>query len=76
MRDVPKVCKLRHMATTQTLTVGEVARLYGISRRTIGRHIAAGDLVPVMKLPGRTGSYLLDAEQVVTIFGDARSSAA
>ena len=57
------------MTSPQTLTVGEAVRLYGYSRRTIGRHIAAGDLVPVMKLPGRTGSYLLDAEQVATVLG-------
>jgi len=52
------------------MTVGEASELFGKSRRTIARKIKAGELVPVMKLPGKTGSYLLDADQLRTVFAE------
>jgi len=55
---------------TATLTISEVSAKYGVSRRTIARKIKAGELVPVMKLPGKTGSYLLDADQLRTVFAE------
>ncbi len=54
-----------------TLTISEVSAKYGVSRRTIARRIRDGELTPVMKLPGRTGTYVLNAEQVAVVLGSA-----
>ena len=56
---------------TATLTISEVSAKYGVSRRTIARRIRDGGLTPVMKLPGRTGTYVLDAEQAAAVLGSA-----
>ncbi len=56
---------------TATLTISEVSAKYGVSRRTIARRIRDGELTPVMKLPGRTGTYVLDAEQAAAVLGRA-----
>lgn len=56
---------------TATLTISEVSAKYGVSRRTIARRIRDGELTPVMKLPGRTGTYVLDAEQAAAVLGSA-----
>lgn len=56
---------------TATLTISEVSAKYGVSRRTIARRIRDGELTPVMKLPGRTGTYVLDAEQAADVLGSA-----
>ena len=56
--------------TPETMTVGEASEQFGKSRRTIARKIKAGELTPVMKLPGKTGSYLLSAAQVRDVFSE------
>ena len=69
--------KFGHMQTPvspETLTVGEVSEQFGKSRRTIARKIKTGELTPVMKLPGKTGSYLLSAAQVRALWGISGSS--
>ncbi|MBI1379439.1 MAG: helix-turn-helix domain-containing protein [Frankiales bacterium] len=46
------------------ITVAEAAALIGVDRKTVLRQIAAGELIPTRKLPGRTGSYLLARSDV------------
>ena len=73
MRKLTHMRKFGHMQTPvspETLTVGEVSEQYGTSRRTIARKIKTGELTPVMKLPGKTGSYLLSAAQVRDVFSE------
>lgn len=46
------------------LTTADVAALTGYSVRTVHRWIRAGQLTPVMKLPGTSGAYLFSADSV------------
>lgn len=46
------------------ITVAEAAAMLGTDRTTVIRWIKAGRLVPLAKLPGRTGSWLLDRNAV------------
>lgn len=73
MRKLAQARKFRHMQQKPTITTGEVATLYGVSRRTIGRKIATGDLTPLMKLPGKTGAHVFDASQVQRVFEPSAS---
>lgn len=45
------------------LSAAEVARQMGCSPSTVLRRITRGEL-PATKLPGRTGSYVIDAEDL------------
>jgi hypothetical protein len=47
------------------LTTGQVHELTGWSVASINRWALAGDLQPVHKLPGRTGAYLFDRNDVL-----------
>lgn len=49
------------------VTVSEAAAVLGVDRKTILRWITANELQATRKLPGRTGSYLLDAETVASL---------
>lgn len=51
----------------ELVTVAEAARIIGTDRSTIIRWITAGRLTPVGKLPGRTGSWLLDRSAVAAL---------
>lgn len=42
----------------------EVARLLGLTRSGVQRLVQRGGLVPTMKLPGKTGSYLFERSAV------------
>ena len=42
----------------------EVCRLYDIDRSTLNRWIKSGRIVPVAKLPGRTGAYVFDRNTI------------
>ncbi len=46
------------------VTAAEAANRLGVSIRTIHRLVARGDLAPARKLPGATGAYLFDADDV------------
>ena len=46
------------------MTTTEVAQLLGKQTRTIQRQADAGLLPTIGKLPGRTGAYLFDREQI------------
>lgn len=50
--------------TADTLTTAQVVDEYSISRRSIGRRIAEGELTPLMKLPGHTGAYLFERAEI------------
>ena len=49
------------------VTVAEAARMCEVSIVTVHRWIKAGELTPVMQLPGSTGAYLLSRVDVLTI---------
>lgn len=54
-------------ATEQLLTTSQVAARLGISRNTVLQRVTYGRMVPVGQLPGKTGAYLFDAEQINTM---------
>ena len=49
---------------SKELTVSEAAALIGIKPRSVARAIRDGRLIPTRKLPGRTGAYLIDLDEV------------
>lgn len=51
-------------STTDLIGSAEVCEWAGIDRATLVRHIAAGKVKPVTKLPGKTGAYLFDRRAV------------
>lgn len=56
--------------TTDLLTVAEVARERGKHIRTVHRMVAAGRLVPALRLPGKTGALLFTREDVEKAFSE------
>lgn len=54
------------------LTVSQLVERYGVSRRTVGRKIRTGELIPEAKLPRTTGAYLIDEAEAERVFGDLR----
>lgn len=46
------------------MTTLQAAEALGITRRAVVARVERGALVPALRLPGRTGAYLLDAEQI------------
>lgn len=52
------------------VTMAELAARTGKDRKQLRRMIADGRLKPAMKLPGKTGAYLFDPEEVVRVFGE------
>lgn len=55
----------------QEITIAEAVAIAGRDRSTIIRWIGTGKLTPVRKLPGRTGTYLLNRSEVERIAGVA-----
>lgn len=55
------------MPNTDHLTTAQAAEALGVSVRTVHRMVSAGTLTPTMKLPGTTGAYLLDADEVENV---------
>lgn len=53
---------------TQALTAHDIAVSYGVSRRTIRRKVASGELVPVRRLRGVSGAHLFDPADVARVF--------
>ena len=52
------------MNTAEMISTAEVAARANVSRRTVARWVAAGKLVPVFKIPGKTGALLFDPADV------------
>ena len=46
------------------MTTAQAAEALGITRRAVVARVERGALVPALRLPGRTGAYLFDAEQI------------
>lgn len=64
---------LTHSGSVETaeITIAEAVAIAGRDRSTIIRWISSGKLTPTRKLPGRTGTYLLDRTEVERIAGVA-----
>lgn len=52
------------MSSITLISVNEAAERLQITPRSVTRRIRVGLLHPVMKLPGRTGAYLLSGSEV------------
>lgn len=52
------------MHNVRHCTTLEAAERLGVDRSTVRRLIESGHLVPLAKLPGRTGAYLLNPDEV------------
>lgn len=52
------------MPTSRPLTTREVASKLKVHRRTVGRWVQRGELVPLQHLPGLTGTYLFDPAEI------------
>lgn len=50
------------------LTTTDIHRQYGVSKRTIGRKVQTGELVPVRQIAGKTGPRLFDPADVQRVF--------
>lgn len=59
---------------TDFVSATEAAQMLGISRRALLDRVKAGTVAPALKLPGRTGAYLFDAEQIDALATDAAPS--
>jgi excisionase family DNA binding protein len=51
----------------------EAAEMLGIDRATLVRWIEGGKIVPLQKLPGKTGSYLFRREDVESLVAEIAS---
>lgn len=49
------------------ITTAEAAQMLGVSVRTVHRMVTAGTLTPTIKLPGVTGAYLLESDEVQNV---------
>ena len=56
--------RFESMLATQTMSTAQAAHYLGVSKRTVTRLAATGELPYLVKLPGRTGSYVFDAATV------------
>lgn len=52
------------------------AESLGISRRTLLDRVAQGKITPVLRMPGKTGAYLFDAEQIDRLATEATEAVA
>jgi hypothetical protein len=76
LRKVEHTRKDVHMpTTTDPLTTAQVVDEYGSSRRTLMRRVADGELTPLMKLPGHTGAYLFERDEVERALGKTAEAA-
>jgi len=51
---------------TPPLNSEQAAEILGLSRATINRQAAAGN-IPATKLPGRTGAFIFDRETIESL---------
>lgn len=52
------------MHNTEMLTTAQAALRLGLHVSTVNRMAAAGELTPLMKIPGKTGAYLFSSTEV------------
>lgn len=62
-------------ASAHLLTTSQVAARLGIHRGTVLQRVTYGHLTPTTQLPGRTGAYLFDAEQVEALAAERETEA-
>lgn len=51
----------------ETVTTAQAAELLGKSVATINRMVLLGRITPHLKLPGKTGAYLFDRDQIESL---------
>lgn len=51
----------------ETVTTAQAADLLGKSVATINRMVLLGRITPHLKLPGKTGAYLFDRDQIESL---------
>lgn len=61
---MPKIESPPNGSPPTEVTVAEAGRIIGIGPRSVARAIRDGRLNYTRKLPGRTGAYLLDLNEV------------
>lgn len=60
MTPMPKI----DAPTGDLIGSADVCQLAGIDRSTLSRHVAAGHITPRVRMPGRTGAWLFDKQDV------------
>lgn len=62
---------------TQPALIGtrQAAEILGVPRTTLASRLAAGSIVPAIKLPGRTGAFLFERSYIEQIAADERDAA-
>lgn len=61
---------------TKLVSAHNAAETLGITRRSLLGRVARGKITPALKMPGRTGAYLFDAEQVERLAAEERKASA
>lgn len=51
------------------VTMAQLAEMTGKDRKQLRRMIADGRLTPATKLPGKTGPYLFESDEIARVFG-------
>lgn len=62
------------MTNTAPLGTVEAAERIGVERSTLSRWVASGRIVPLHKLPGRTGVVLFDPAEVERVRNEYAST--
>lgn len=50
------------------MTSRQVVERLGVSHRTLMRMVHADEIKPIEKVPGRTGAYIFDSDEVERVF--------
>ncbi|HMH92621.1 MAG TPA: helix-turn-helix domain-containing protein [Streptosporangiaceae bacterium] len=59
------------MATTLPLIgSAEACELLGIDRSTLSRRVARGEITPAQKMPGETGPFLFQRDEIERVLAD------
>jgi len=71
VRYFPRMPKARQTAKPDLLPTKDVAQLLGVHVSTVARMVAANEIQPAMKIPGKTGAYLFDRADVERLAREA-----
>lgn len=63
------------MSTPALLSTVEAADRLQVERSTLSRWVQLGRITPAMKLPGRTGSFLFDADEIDRVAAERAAEA-
>lgn len=64
------------MPDADLLSTAEVAEMLGILPRSVAQRVQRGTLMPALKLPGQTGAYLFDRDEIEALAADSAEAAA